>query len=152
MVGDFPGAILGRPRGPEGHMQPSLPFLPAQFLFLVLRYYDESSFSRTLAVYASVGLGLQPQLPSTSPHPHPHPSVVWTQSCRSKQKRGCLMPPLPVLLSTQLEALWWVKIWCHSDARSPSCCSSVLPSTWPSLKLRHLWSVLSTLQGAWRGE
>lgn len=45
---------------------------------------------QTLAVYASVGLGLQPQLPSASPHT-PTSSVVWALSCRSKQKRGCLV-------------------------------------------------------------
>lgn len=62
---------LAGPQGPEGPTQPSSPFLPAQFLFLVLRYCDESSSHHTLALYASVGLGLQPQLPSASPHPHP---------------------------------------------------------------------------------
>lgn len=73
----YPAAIwepsLAGPQGPEGPTQPVSPFLPAQFLFLVLRYSDESSFSYTLALYALVGLGLQPQLPSASLHPHPHP-------------------------------------------------------------------------------
>lgn len=45
----------------------------------------------TLALYASVRLGLQPQLPSAFPHSL-HSSVVWTQSFRSKHKRGCLIP------------------------------------------------------------
>lgn len=60
------------------------------------------------------------------------------------------MPPLPILLSTQLEALWvGESLGVILTPVHSSCCSSVLPSTWSSLRLRHLWSVLSTLQGDW---
>lgn len=61
----------------------------------------------TLAMHASVVLGLRPQLPSVSLPPHPCPFRDRAQSCRNKQKRANPRhpPPPPVLLSAQLEAL-----------------------------------------------
>lgn len=57
---------------------------------------------RTLALYASVGLGLQPQLPSAPPLPHP----LWSgpRVAGAAEER---LPdaPLPALLST-VGSLW----------------------------------------------
>lgn len=71
----------------------------------------------TLAVYASVGLGLQPQLPSASPTPTP--SVVWAQVAGASRREAAGCSPLPVLLSAQVEALWVGEHLVSSDACPP---------------------------------
>ena len=77
-------------------MQPG-GFLPARFLFLVLRYYDESSFSSYTSCVCLGGAG--PLTAASLRLPQPPPFVVWAQRCRSEQRRGCLPAP-------QLEPLW----------------------------------------------
>lgn len=127
------------PRGPEGPTKPSSPFLPAQFLFLVLRYCDESSSHHTLAVYASVGLGLQPQLPLASPHPHSpaRPFCGLGPEAQNKQQRGCLSRS-----ANSWKPCGWVKTWVSSDACLPWLLlhSPAQPSTWfsPSLGICSL--------------
>lgn len=144
--------FLVGPQGPEGPMQPISPFLPAQFLFLVLRYCDESSFSsHTLAVYASVGLGLQPQLPPASPHPHPFRGLGPELQEQAEERLPGALLCLPCCLHSW-KLCGWVKTWCHPMPAHPGYCFSALPSTWSSPRPGHLWPVLFTLQRNWRGE
>lgn len=66
---------LAGTQGPEGPTQPSSSFLPVQFLFLVLRYCDERSFSSHTS-YARLGgagpltaASLRPPAPPSPPLP-----------------------------------------------------------------------------------
>lgn len=84
-------------QGTEGPTQPSSPFLPAQFLFLVLRYCDEVSFSsHTSCVCLS---GAEP--PTTASLPRPFCGLgPWSQQPAEER-----LPGVPCLsCSLHLEA------------------------------------------------
>lgn len=96
---------LAGTQGPEGPTQPSSSFLPVQFLFLVLRYCDERSFSSHTS-YARLGGGWASDRsfpPSPCP---PHLRPFRDQGPELQEQAEERHPPtLPMLLSAQLEVL-----------------------------------------------
>lgn len=116
---------LAGPQRPESPTQPISPFLSVQFLFLVLRYCDESRFSSNTSCVCLGGAG-PPTAASLRLPPTPTSSVVWALSCRSKQKRGCLVP-----LSASPAFCTVGSLWVGENLPAqPGCYFSALPSTW----------------------
>ena len=103
----------------------------------------------TPALNASVGLGLQPQLPSASPSP----SVPWA----SRRKRGCLAHPPPthtppVCSPHDWKPCGWVKTWVSPDTCTPWLLLLSPASPHPGPAICGPTPVLAAPQESWRGE
>lgn len=114
----------------------------------------------TPALNASVGLGLQPQLPSASPSP----SVPWA-SRRKREAAWCTPLTPPVCSPHDWKPCGWVKTWVSPDTCTPwllllSPTSAPHPGPdicgpGPVLATPDICGpgpVLATPQGSWRGE
>lgn len=67
----------------------------------------------TPALYASVGLGLQPQLPSASP------PLPWSRPLEAGEAAWCPPPPRGSSSLHCWKPCGWVKTWVSSDACTP---------------------------------
>lgn len=102
----------------------------------------------TPALNASVGLGLQPQLPSASPSP----SVPWAS--RHKRKAAWRTPYPPSVCSPHdWKLCGWVKTWVPPDTCTPwLLLLSPTSAPHPGPDICGPRAMLATPQGDWRGE
>ena len=103
----------------------------------------------TPALNASVGLGLQPQLPSASPSP----SVPWPPD----EKEAAWRPPPhthtpPVCSPHDWKPCGWVKTWVSPDTCTPWLLLLSPASPHPGPAICGPTPVLAAPQESWRGE